>query len=77
MIFVGFFRWPAALFGLLALMMPARLLAQAIDIDVAKKEGRVVVYAAVPPQTMKAINDPFEKKYGIKVDYGALRRPEF
>ena len=69
MIFVGFFRWPAALFGLLALMMPARLLAQAIDVDAAKREGRVVVYAAVPPQTMKAINDPFEKKYGIKVEY--------
>ena len=69
MTFLGFFRRPAALFGFLSLMMPARLLAQAIDIDAAKKEGRVVVYAAVPPQTMKVINDPFEKKYGIKVDY--------
>lgn len=47
----------------------APLLAQSIDIDAAKKEGKVVVYAAVPPQTMKVINDPFEKKYGIRVDY--------
>jgi iron(III) transport system substrate-binding protein len=45
------------------------LLAQTIDIDAAKKEGKVVVYAAVPPQTMKVINDPFEKKYGIRVEY--------
>ena len=45
------------------------LFAQPIDIDAAKKEGKVVVYAAVPPQTMKVINDPFEKKYGIRVEY--------
>jgi iron(III) transport system substrate-binding protein len=45
------------------------LFAQTIDIDAARKEGRVVVYAAVPPQTMKVINDPFEKKYGIRVEY--------
>jgi iron(III) transport system substrate-binding protein len=45
------------------------LFAQTIDIDAAKKEGKVVVYAAVPPQTMKVINDPFEKKYGIRVEY--------
>jgi iron(III) transport system substrate-binding protein len=35
-----------------------------------REKGRqVVVYAAVPPQTMKVINDPFEKKYGIRVEY--------
>ncbi len=45
------------------------LTAQTIDIDRAKKEAKVVVYAAVPPQTMKVINDPFEKKYGIRVEY--------
>lgn len=45
------------------------LCAQAVDIDAAKKESKVVVYAAVPPQTMKVINDPFEKKYGIRVEY--------
>src|SRR5687768_18253746 len=45
------------------------LFAQTVDIDAAKKEARVVVYAAVPPQTMKVINAPFEKKYGIRVDY--------
>ncbi|MBM4264404.1 MAG: extracellular solute-binding protein [Deltaproteobacteria bacterium] len=54
---------------LLGLVVPAKLLAQAIDIEAAKKEGKVIVYAAVPPQTMKVINEPFEKKYGIKVEY--------
>ena len=43
--------------------------AQNVDLEAAKKEGKVVVYAAVPPQTMKVINDPFEKKYGIRVEY--------
>jgi iron(III) transport system substrate-binding protein len=47
--------------------MPAQT--QTIDVAAAKKEGKVVVYAAVPPQTMKVINDPFEKKYGIRVEY--------
>jgi len=51
----------------LALRLPAA--AQSIDIEAAKKDGKVIVYAAVPPQTMKVINDPFEKKYGIKVEY--------
>ena len=51
----------------LVLRLPAA--AQSVDIEAAKKEGKVIVYAAVPPQTMKVINEPFEKKYGIKVEY--------
>ncbi len=51
----------------LALRLPAA--AQTIDIEAAKKDGKVIVYAAVPPQTMKVINEPFEKKYGIRVEY--------
>jgi iron(III) transport system substrate-binding protein len=47
----------------------APLRAQRVDVAAAKQEGKVVVYAAVPPQTMKVINDPFEKKYGIRVEY--------
>lgn len=54
---------------LVMLVLPSLLRAQAIDIEAAKKEGKVIVYGAVPPQTMKVINDPFEKKYGIKVEY--------
>jgi iron(III) transport system substrate-binding protein len=42
--------------------------AQAPDVEAAKKEGSVVVYGTVPPQSMQ-INQGFEKKYGIRVDY--------
>lgn len=54
---------------LLGMVVPKNSAAQDIDIEAAKKEGKVIVYAAVPPQTMKVINEPFEKKYGIKVEY--------
>lgn len=42
--------------------------AQAPDIAAAKKEGSVVVYGTVVPQSMQ-INAGFEKKYGIQVEY--------
>jgi iron(III) transport system substrate-binding protein len=44
-------------------------LAQQPNIEAAKKEGKVVVYGTVPPKSMGAINNGFEKKYGIKVEY--------
>lgn len=43
--------------------------AQAVNIEAAKKEGRVVVYGSVVPQAMEALHKNFETKYGIKVDY--------
>lgn len=46
-----------------------RSLAQPVDIDAAKKEGRVVVYGTIIPQVMGGLHKGFEKKYGIKVDY--------
>jgi iron(III) transport system substrate-binding protein len=42
--------------------------AQSPDIEAAKKEGSVVVYGTVVPQSMQ-INGGFEKKYGIRVEY--------
>ena len=42
---------------------------QAVNIDAAKKEGRVVVYGSVPPQAMADFHHGFESKHGIKVDY--------
>jgi iron(III) transport system substrate-binding protein len=59
----------AAFLSLFTLLLAPRVEAQSLDIEAAKKEGKVIVYAAVPPQTMKAVNEPFEKKYGIKVEY--------
>jgi iron(III) transport system substrate-binding protein len=58
-----------AAFFVLFVAWASPALAQTVDIDAAKKDGKVVVYAAVPPQTMKVVNDPFEKKYGIRVEY--------
>lgn len=42
--------------------------AQTPDVDAAKKEGSVAIYGTVPPQSMQ-INQGFEQKYGIRVDY--------
>ena len=70
---ISFLRIPGsgtAIFGcLLALLSWCRNAeAQTPDIEAAKKEGTVVVYGTVPPQSMH-INQGFEKKYGIRVDY--------
>jgi iron(III) transport system substrate-binding protein len=43
--------------------------AQSVNVDAAKKEGRVVVYGSVVPQAMEDFNRGFESKYGIKVEY--------
>ena len=62
-------RSVAVLTLLIALTLPLRLRAQGLDLQGARKEGKVVVYAVIPPQLMKPINDAFEKQYGVKVDY--------
>jgi len=68
--FRGSYRSALTLLGLiLSLMGPAGLFAQTANIEAAKQEAKVVVYAALPPEFMKAINDPFEKKYDITVEY--------
>ncbi|MGH7826946.1 MAG: ABC transporter substrate-binding protein [Candidatus Binatia bacterium] len=38
-------------------------------IEAAKKEGTVVLYAALPVNTTKKIGDLFEKRYGIRVNH--------
>lgn len=43
--------------------------AQAVNVDAAKQEGKVIVYGAQVPQAMKPLHAAFEKKYGISVDY--------
>ncbi len=43
--------------------------AQPVNLEAAKKEGKVVVYGTVVPQVMNVINKGFEKKYGISVEY--------
>ena len=67
--FATWARLVAALALFLASLLPLRLHAQSLDLDGAHKEGKVIVYAVIPPQLMKPINDAFEKQYGIRVDY--------
>jgi ABC-type Fe3+ transport system substrate-binding protein len=67
--FGSLLRSLAALTLLISSTLPLRLAAQGLDLDGARKEGKVVVYAVIPPQLMKPINDAFEKQYGVKVDY--------
>lgn len=45
------------------------VMAQAVNVDAAKQEGKVIVYGAQVPQAMKALHAAFEKKYGISVEY--------
>ena len=59
----------AMLAFLVLLLTPRDSSGQAVDVDAAKKEGRVVVYGTPPPKSMDVLNRAFEKKYGIKVDY--------
>ena len=42
---------------------------QPVDVAVAKKEGKVVVYGSVVPQAMEELHKNFETKYDIKVEY--------
>ena len=47
----------------------APLLAQPANVEAGKKEGKVVVYGSVPPQSMEGLHQAFKKKYGIEVEY--------
>jgi iron(III) transport system substrate-binding protein len=55
--------------ALVALATPNSALAQAVNVEAAKKDGKVIVYGAQVPQAMKPLHAAFEKKYGIQVDY--------
>ena len=46
--------------------------AQAQDaklLEAAKKEGKVVIYGSLESDTVEAVKQPFQKKYGIEVEY--------
>src|SRR5712692_8428707 len=43
--------------------------AQPVNVDAAKKEGKVVVYGAQVPQAMEGLHKAFKAKYGIEVEY--------
>jgi iron(III) transport system substrate-binding protein len=65
-----FFSLTLSLFLLfLSLYFVADAYSQAVNINAAKRDGKVVLYGTVVPQAMESIFNSFEKKYGIKVDY--------
>jgi iron(III) transport system substrate-binding protein len=47
----------------------ATVQAQPVNVEVAKKEGKVVLYGTVVPQAMESIFKSFEAKFGVKVEY--------
>ena len=49
--------------------VPAMLYAQSVNVEAAKKEGKAVIYGTVVPQVMGQIQNGFETKYGIKIEY--------
>ncbi|HXG50722.1 MAG TPA: extracellular solute-binding protein [candidate division Zixibacteria bacterium] len=51
-------------------LFPAdRSLAQPVNVEAAKREGKVVVYGSVVPQAMADLHKGFKAKYGIDVEY--------
>ena len=51
------------------LALPLQVHAQAVNLDAAKKEGKVVVYGTIVPQVMTLIQKGFESKYGVNIEY--------
>jgi iron(III) transport system substrate-binding protein len=43
--------------------------AQPVNVEAAKKEGKMVIYGTVVPKVMALIEKGFESKYGIKIEY--------
>jgi iron(III) transport system substrate-binding protein len=43
--------------------------AQSLNVDAAKKEGKLVAYGTIVPQVMDPVHRGFEQKYGIKIEY--------
>ena len=59
------------LLGLSALLpiMASPVAAQGVSVEIAKKEGKTVIYGTIIPQVMSQIEKGFEAKYGIKIEY--------
>jgi len=51
------------------LVLPFQVGAQSVNLEAAKKEGKVVVYGTIVPQVMKLIEAGFAAKYGVNIEY--------
>lgn len=47
----------------------SRASGQTLDVEAAKKEGKVVIYGTMVPKVMAQIEQGFQAKYGIKIEY--------
>src|SRR5262245_25762445 len=63
--------WPWVMPLLVATFFPNPSIAwaQTVNLDAAKKEGKVIIYGTVVPQVMTIIEKGFEGKYSLKVEY--------
>ena len=53
----------------LAAIFGSTVYAQPVNVEAAKKEGKVVVYGAQVPQAMEGVHKAFKAKYGIEAEY--------
>lgn len=60
---------PFVLSALAVPLLGSALYAQPVNVEAAKKEGKVVVYGAQVPQAMQPMHKAFKAKYGIDVEY--------
>ena len=58
-----------AVAALIILTQTIGAFAQPVNVEAAKKEGKIVVYGSVVPQAMEGLHQAFKKKYGIDVEY--------
>jgi len=64
-------NWRSRFFlaAVISLLISTNASAQSANVEAGKKEGKVIVYGSVVPQAMKGLNEAFESKFGIKVEY--------
>jgi iron(III) transport system substrate-binding protein len=61
---------PFGFIGIMLLSLSVRpAAAQSLNVDAAKKEGKLVAYGTIVPQVMDPVHRSFEQKYGIKIEY--------
>jgi ABC-type Fe3+ transport system substrate-binding protein len=63
------YGWLNAIVVFLLLLDLPTVLAQTINIEAARKEGKVIAYGTIIPQVRDPLHRNLEKKYGVKVEY--------
>jgi iron(III) transport system substrate-binding protein len=61
--------WRLLSLSALLSLMASPAATQGVSVEMAKKEGKTVIYGTIIPQVMSQIEKGFEAKYGIKTEY--------